>query len=81
MPRYYNRSKTLWILVYCIDIIFFKRKVSEMMRRMSRTMEHSEFVDSLEKLLPLHCEVRYLLCFKVDVPTERETLPPSGARL
>lgn len=33
------------------------RQISEMMRRMTRTMEHSEFVDGLESVLRSHCDV------------------------
>ncbi|CAM9877910.1 unnamed protein product, partial [Ectocarpus sp. 12 AP-2014] len=32
-------------------------QISEMMRRMTRTMEHSEFVDGLESVLRHHCDV------------------------
>eukprot|EP00752_Nemacystus_decipiens_P003733 g3439.t1 len=32
-------------------------QISEMMRRMARTMEHSEFVDGLEAVLRNHCDV------------------------
>lgn len=33
-------------------------QVSEMMRRMTRAMEHSNFVDGLEDVLREHCDVR-----------------------